>query len=118
MEQLLIQIPSWIVTAAVGLIGIGIGWGFIRSEVNHLKEEQENQRTKIEELDSQKLNAEFKTDCGDFREQCQDGMKAKFDDIKFAINKNREVVTAQFQEIREFIGYVKRVVQEINGKSR
>lgn len=118
MEHLITQVPSWIVTAVIGLIGIGIGWGFVKSEVNHLKEEQKTQKTKIDTFDSQKLNGEFKDDCGTFREQCRDDLKIKFDDIKFAIYQNKETVTAQFNEIKEFVGYVKRAIEEVNGRSR
>ena len=118
MEHFITQIPDWIFTIFAVLIGAGISWGFLKSEVNHLKKGQEKQWEKIEDLESKKLNSEFKDDCGIFRIQCKDEMKIKLDDIKFFINKNREIVTTQFSEIREFIGYVKRVVEEINGRSR
>ena len=118
MEYFITQIPGWIVTAIAGFIGIGIGWGFVKAEVNHLKEGQQEHKIKIEALDSQKLNGGFKDDCGIFREQCKDDMKIKFDDIKFAINQNKETVTSQFNEIREFIGYVKRAIEEVNGRSK
>ena len=116
MEYILTQVPGWIVTAVIGLIGIGIGWGFVRSEVSHLTEGQKKQEIKIETLESRKLSSGFKDDCESFRGKCQSDMKDKFEEIKSAINKNRETVVEQFNEIREFVGYVKGKIEDYNGR--
>jgi uncharacterized membrane-anchored protein YhcB (DUF1043 family) len=116
MENLLVQIPSWIVTAIIGLLSVAVGWGWIRAEVNHLREDQKLNKQKIDELQKDKLNVAFKVDCGDFREKCRDDVNSKFNDIKLAIDKNRETVLSQFDEMREFMGYMKRAVEDINGK--
>jgi archaellum component FlaC len=107
MEHIMTQIPSWIVTAMIGLIGIGIGWGFFKSEVTHLKEDQVSQKIKTEGLI---------THCETFRSQCRDSMNSKFDEIKLALSNNKNIATTQFEEIKEFMGYVKRVIEEVNGK--
>jgi len=107
MEHLITQIPGWIVTAMIGLFGIAVGWGFFKSEVNHLKENQINQRIKIESLIAH---------CEVFRGECSKRMDNKFDEIKKSISENRVVTTKQFEEIKEFMGYVRRVIEEANGK--
>jgi hypothetical protein len=117
MEHLLLEVPGWIITGVIGLIGIGIGWGFFKSEVSNLRKEQDLQRIKVESLEAKKMDVAFKVDCGAFRENCQGQMDERFVEIKEAINKNRETVVSQFQEIREFIGYVKRFVEQINGRN-
>ena len=109
MEHLITQVPSWIVTAMIGLVGIGIGWGVFKSEITHLKEEQINQKVKIEGMD---------THCETFRNQCQGEMKGKLDEIKLSLNNTRDITTNQFNEIKEFMGYVKRVVEEFNGRPK
>lgn len=109
MEYFITQVPSWIVTAMIGLVGIGIGWGFLKSEITHLKEEQKNQKIEITGID---------THCETFRGQCQVGMKDKLDEIKLSLNKTRDTTTNQFNEIKEFMGYVKRVVEEVNGRPK
>jgi len=107
MENIMTQVPSWIVTAIIGLTGIGVGWGFFKSEVKHLKEDQINQKIKIEGLI---------THCEAFRTQCRDAMNDKFDEIKSSLSNNKNTATIQFEEIKEFMGYVKRVIEEVNGK--
>lgn len=118
MSELLLQIPSWIVTGLIGLLGIAVGWGWFKSEVSHLKESQKSQDTKIENLQKEKLNIAFKTDCGEFRNNCKEEVNKKFDDIKLAIDKNRDTVLEKFEEVQKFMGYVGRVVEEINGKPK
>ena len=107
MEHLITQVPSWIMTAMIGLVGIGIGWGIFKSEITHLKEEQINQKIKSESLN---------THCETFRGQCKDEMKGKLDEIKLSLSNTRDTTTNQFNEIKEFMGYVKRVVEEVNGR--
>ncbi len=109
MENLITQVPSWIMTAMIGLIGIGIGWGVFKSEVGHLKQEQIDQK-----IEAKSLN----THCQTFRNQCQGEMKSKLDEIKLSLNNTRDTTTIQFNEIKEFMGYVKRAIEEINGRPR
>ena len=109
MENFITQVPSWIVTAMIGLVGIGIGWGFFKSEVGNLKEGQKSHEIKIEGI---------KTHDEVFRTQCQGQIKNTFDEIKLSLGNTRDTTTSQFIEIKEFMGYVKRVVEEINGRSR
>lgn len=117
MEHFVTQIPSWFVTAIIGLVGVGIGWGFFKSEVAHLKEQSKIDRDKIDRLSTSRPDLQLRADCITFRQSCRDDMDSKFSEIKSAIDKNREVVTEQFDEVREFMGYVRRALEDMNGKS-
>jgi len=116
MDHLISQVPSWVVTGIVGLVGIGVGWGFVKSEVAYLKEQTKDNKTRIEELAATRANFELKVDCQTFRSDCKKDTDKKFDDIKSAIEANREVVVDKFDEVKEFMGYVKRAIENINGK--
>jgi hypothetical protein len=117
MEYLLNEIPTWIITALVAFISMGISWGFFKSEVSHLKEADKEKARRLENLETAKTNMVFKMDCGTFREQCQGNIEKEFSFIKSAIDKNREIVLSRFDEFKEFMGYVKRVVEDFDARN-
>ena len=116
MDHLISQVPSWVVTGIVGLVGIGVGWGFVKSEVAYLKEQTKENKDRINGLASTRSSLELKADCQTFRSDCKRDTDKKFDDIKSAIETNRKIVVDKFDEVKEFMGYVKRAIEGINGK--
>jgi gas vesicle protein len=113
MENFITSIPTWIITLFIGLLGIAVGWGYFKSEVKHLDQSQKNQDNKIDTLEK---NIQLRSDCRDYRERCQENIKIQIGEIKLAIDKNREAVLDRFDEVKEFMGYVKGKIEDYNGR--
>ncbi len=105
MEQIASNIPSWLITAFMGGIGIAVGWGILKAEVKNIKEELKTQKDQL-------THYMKKQECSQIETVITDDL----DEIKGSIEENRRVMTKQFEEIREWMGYVKRVVEDFDKK--
>ena len=93
-------IPGWIgdlVPFISGACGVGLAWGIIKQKVDtnseSIKEMREVLKCQVGE-----------ERCNHIREECKEAMKETLRDIKEQIEKNRDTVTRQFQEIARFMG--------------
>ena len=111
MEHIIAGIPGWVVKAIVGLVGIGIGWGMVKSEIHILKDKQAKQEEKISTIVE-------KTDCTKFREDCRESIRDQLVEVKVAVEANRKIVLDKFDEIMQFMGYVKGKIEDYNGRLR
>ena len=111
MEHLIAGVPGWIVTAIVGLVWIGIGWGMVKSEIHILKDKQAKQEEKISTIVE-------KTDCTRLREDCRESIRDQLIEVKVAVEANRKIVLDKFDEIMQFMGYVKGKIEDYNGRLR
>lgn len=112
------QFPSWIMTGIFGVIGVAVGWGYFKAEMKNLQEKVNKSEGKIEVLTTGRIGFALKTDCEKLREECKDGTKEELSSIKKAIDNNREVVLEKFDEVKEFMGYVKGKIEDYNGRLR
>lgn len=110
------QFRNWIITAIFGLIGVAVGWGYLRAEVKNLKEKTDKLQGQVEAIILTGITFEPKIDCEKNREKCQNEMKDKLIDIKNAINDNRQIVLERIDEVKEFMGYVKGKIEDYNGR--
>lgn len=110
------QFPSWIITGIFGVIGVAVGWGYFKAEIKNQKDKSDKLEEQVNTLILSRPTLELRVDCDKNREKCQNEMKDKLADIKNAINSNREIVLEKFDEIKEFMGYVKGKIEDYNGR--
>lgn len=105
------------------LIGAGIAYGVLREQVVALKErliavERVNteQDEKIFGLRDRGQRLVFRDDCRISRDECRHHICVEFDEVKKEIRENRDVAAIGSQEVKEFMGYVKGVLEELKAR--
>jgi len=109
------QFPNWIITAIFGVIGVAVAWGYFKAEMKTLQEKVSKSEGKIEVLTTGRVGFALKSDCEKFREGCREEMRDELSSIKKAIDNNKTVVLEKFDEVKEFMGYVKGKIEDYNG---
>ncbi len=105
MESFMDKLPGWFVTMLMGGMGVAVGWGILKAEVANLK-------MRMNEASEKLKGFVDKQTCAAVESSISEDLVL----IKESIDENRRVVTKQFEEIREFMGYVKRVVENVDRK--
>ena len=81
-----------------------------------MKEKISRNEDRIDTITNARTTLILKTDCDKFREECREGVKEELSAIKKAIDANRNVVLEKFDEVKEFMGYVKGKIEDYNGR--
>lgn len=97
--------PEWIAIVAPfasGFFGVGMAWGIIRQHMNDIERRVIRNENKLE---SQVGEAR----CDKMRDDCQKDFKSEFTGLSCEVKRNRDHVSAKFEEIAKFMG-------KLNGK--
>jgi hypothetical protein len=95
------------ISALTGLGGVLIGYGIIKEKVSQAVKTNDDQERRILALEARGLRLIFKEDCTESRTECRDSICTKFEEVKELVKENRNIVAVKFDEISQFMGWVK-----------
>ena len=105
---------EWIqaaISAAFGLGGVAVGYGYLRARVSNLAENQNDHAKRILSLENRGIHLMFRENCKEVRDECHGNLCAKFEEVKDEIKNNRLLVMEKFDEISQFMGFVKAIIE-------